>query len=65
MLCCGSEEGDLHWFAVGLSVGGAGRGGALGRWQKELKVCILEKEKATRLSGLFLEKFYFAFMFYF
>ena len=30
MLCCESEEGNLCWFVVGLSVGGAGRGGALG-----------------------------------
>ena len=28
MLCHGSEEEDLCCFAVSLSVGGAGRGGA-------------------------------------
>ena len=53
MLCHGSEEEDLYWFAVSLSIGGElveekhCVGGA-GR-RREFRACILEKKEGRAL----------------
>ena len=51
MLCCGSEEGDLHWFAVGLSIGGAGRGGALGEMAEGAQGLHFREREGKAFTG--------------
>ena len=63
MLCHGSEEEDLYWFAMSLSIGGelveeehwvegAGR-------RREVRACILEKKEGRALAFIGIRTFGF------